>query len=182
MLNAWIDKNDILNLLSKSETINDCVERAKFLFEIHRLKEHRKPKKPQKQRTVNYSEDNNKLIQNYRRAVKYKRKTSYLESFLDSLGDGKREDVIWELKNYYREWFLRGVSFEKLQELEKKDINIENLYTDIIPSGNLKDILKISAKTISRWEKRGYISPIDILGSRECSFQFYIYDLSKIKL
>ena len=137
MLNAWINRGDILKLLSNSETINDCIERNKFLFEIHKLKQHKKPKKPKKQRTINYLDEIAKLIQNYRYAVKYKGKVSYLEKYIDALSEQDKELFT---KNFTEKYG-------------------KDMYINIIPFDNLKNIVKVSDRTISRWVAKGFIEP-----------------------
>jgi len=123
-----------LDLLLRLEAIDDCVERNVLLFKIHRLKQYREPKKPKKQRTVNHSKDIIKEIENYRNAVKYKGRTSYLEKHIGTLTE---EDKMLSIKHF--------------------DVN--TMYINIIPFNNLKDVVKVSDRTISRWAKKGFINP-----------------------
>ena len=53
MLDAWINRDDVLKLLDEAESIGDLLNRRRFIQRIHELKEYREPKKPKKHRMNN---------------------------------------------------------------------------------------------------------------------------------
>ena len=156
MLDAWIHKDDILKWLSDFETINGYIKRDKFLFEAHKLKQYKKPKNSFPKRTVNYVEIIKKDIKNYKYAVKYRGKVSYLEKYIDTLNEQEKELFRKNFNSLYGKY----------------------MYINIIPLKNLKDIVKVSDRTISRWVKRGFIEPKH---SDFTNKPFVYIDLSKIK-
>jgi len=156
MLDAWTKRSDVLDLLFGLDAIDDCVERNVLLFEIHRLKQYREPKKPKKQRTINYSKEIVKAIDNYRNAVKYKGRVSYLEKRIEMLNEPH--------KAFFKKFFNEEYG--------------NNMYINIIPFKNLNDIVKVSDRTIARWIEKGFIKPKR--SSSRNSVLVYV-DLSEIK-
>jgi len=158
MLDAWIKSEDVLKLLSKMETIGNCIEKKRFLFEIHRLKQYKKPKKPPQQRTINYSKAIIKEIENYRNAVENGER-NYLQKQIDIQGESD--------KVHFAKYFDAMYGNDK--------------YINIIPAENLKDIIKVSDRTIKEWNKKNIIR-LKYIEGHQFNTNFYYYDLSEIKV
>ena len=152
MLDAWVNRGDVLKLLFDLEAISDCVEQKRLIFEINRLKKHKNPQKPKKQRVINYLDDVMKSIKNYKHAVKYKGRVSYLEKYIETLNEADKEVFI-------------------------KCFDSNTMYINIIPLENLKNIVKVSDRTISRWAKKGFIKPKE---NHSAHRHFVYVDLAEI--
>jgi len=118
MMDKYIRKQDIFNLLESSSDVDGMINKKDFQLAVTRLKEYRKPKSTTPKNTrINYIDEHISSISNYLLRVK------------------------------------EGVETSPL----------------IFPE-YLKDILKVSKRTVQRWEKSGIIEKSGVY-----------YDLSDIK-
>ena len=53
MLDAWINRDDVLKLLDKSECVNNLLEKRGFIITLNNLKEHKKPKQTRNKNRAN---------------------------------------------------------------------------------------------------------------------------------
>lgn len=173
MLNAWISKNDILSILSKCKRNDNLLEKRQFIIEINRLKEYKKHKRTKKLH-INYISDIKTSIYNYKLSVERKYMIGYFENYFNNLNEYQKEHFKMLFSSY------EGYEWYKC-ELDKKS------YANIIPANNLKDIIKVSNRTILRWRKKGIIRKrIERIyeyqnGEIKRSSTFYYYDLSEIE-
>jgi len=161
MLNAWIKKDDILKLLNDCEIIEGMIDRKGFQVAVSKMKEYKKPKPKPKPKLecklrINYVDECISRIVDYRNNVKYGIEKDYFSKNLEE----STEDL--ELKKFIMKHFTSG--------------NISKLFVrmNVVPKKYLKDILKVSQRTIQRWEKKEIIE--------EIGFDlFECYDLSCIE-
>jgi hypothetical protein len=158
----FIHKEDVLSLLNNIERIGEgLLHKGQFIDKLHSLKQH---EKVTSRRKINYIKDLKLCIENYKKEIKYNRKTGYLEAYSNSLD--------WSEKDMFQHFMYKIVQdgFSK---------------HNIIPACNLKDILKIQQRTVSDWTKKKIIpkhythKSYNIVKSDYYIFKFY--DLSEIE-
>ena len=166
MLNAWNRKKDVLKLIESIETINEFISRDVLIQEITKLKEHKKPKNPKKQRTINYKSYWIEQIENYVDEVKRNLQNSFFWQFMQENSGISIHDIIFEFKQ-------RGGG-------RYKNITENYIYQYIIPYCSRRDIFKVSAKTMYNWEKSYIIRsyPLHIVRENlKIYIHIYIIDL-----
>ena len=156
--------NKLENLVSEYRQIRQGqveLEKRIFITGINQLKEHKKPKKGRVQHQMNYIYENRSLIFNYKMAVKNKLIKGYFENYLNGLNEFQKYNFALEFNHYYFGYkFKDDYGYLYNNELD------ERVYINIIPDFNLKDIINVSSRTISRWikrdieQKQGHFQPV----------------------
>jgi len=155
MINAWINKNDVFNILSECECINEYIERKGLILKINALQEHKRPVKPKKPipERINDVSIIKSNIFNYQINVKIGYQKSYFDEWLDS------ENAIITENGCSRVASTReGLRWTESDEKDfKEKYNINNVKTDIVPINYILSVLGISYRTLIRWKKKGII-------------------------
>lgn len=168
MLDAWINKDDIIRFLDECKGLDNLVERLTFIRGINKLEEHKRPKPPKKPK-INYASNIKKDIKAYLNEVKNGNK-SYLDKWLDEkiIKSGEAKDTT-----------RRELVGERLVRILKVKYDADELYLkmNMIPKRDLKTLLKVSERTVQRWEERHIIKRHTEL---ERYRRFEYYNLSEI--
>jgi hypothetical protein len=147
------------------------IEKNGFLREVSKLKGHRKPKKINKYR-INDKIGIKSHIMNYQRGVKHRHIESHFDTYIEKIDERQRRKLLNEL-----------IYWEYRNETES-DISAR-----IVPASELHSIIKVSERTIARWEKKGVIQKRIFLiegiinvpaKERVSAREFRYYDLSEI--
>ena len=162
MLNAYIDKNDVLDLLKDIKTIDGLIGRDEIINKICSLKQHKKPK-PKKQRGIYNSKIIIKLIEKYQNDVQTGIKESYLIDFIKEKKIFTDKDFINGLNNLFgnqEPYFY---------------------YSNIIPLSALKEIIRCSKKTIYNIMSKDLKRYNILIGNNVGQARIYgIFDVSEL--
>ena len=153
MLNAWISRDDILQLLSEIESRNKMVERIAFVREINRLKEHKKPQIKIK-RTIDYKKETIDSIEQYRNDVKNRTRTSYFDIWLDKedvkrMEGDKVVETISRRNDFGDSLLIELKNNLCVNEHDKNDF----IKMNIVPIEYINELVQKSDRTIQRWQK-----------------------------
>ena len=162
MLDAWIKKKDVINLLSESESIDGMVDRMTFIRGINKIKGSKKPKpKSTKKYFVNNSFDRRNDIRKYWNKVALQNSKSFFYQWKREYKDDIRSDVK----------FVLGYWMMNDDRMDDEMYCLKN----IIPIGDLEKIINVSKRTLYRWEEKGLLNREK---DRRTGLEFY--DLSEL--
>jgi len=173
MLNAWINKNDIILLLDESDSIDNFIDKWTFIQKLNRLKEHKKPKpaKKIKKSTVNHAMEIINDIIRYQNDVRFGYTINYFDKWLD-------DNSFIGLEDENHDGTFRKLFGDYLIETLKIQCNKDERYLkmNIIPKRDLEKIINVSRRTIQRWENKNFIER-----HVDYDIRFEYYNLEAIK-
>ena len=137
MLDAWVNKKDVQNLIEQMECLDGMIERSALIIGINSLKEHKRPKSkpPQKNYRINNKPSLLILIQGYKEAVNM---------------DIRKSCFFVE----YDEW--QKVCYSNF-DIDESNTEIIEASREFVPINQLIGLLKISKRTLGRWVKAGIL-------------------------
>ena len=184
MLDAWINKDEIIRLLEECDSQNNLIERMPFIRGLNSLKAHKKPKKRQG-RTINHISDIINDIRTYQLNVKSGQKKSFIDRWLDEKTINRKKRIEVRGVRWMKEDLGEVPDIITMREFQGDTIittlkwrsSGDDLYVkmNIIPKEYLTEIVKTTRRTIYRYEKKGIIDR-HILDYRKLEY----YDLSEM--
>jgi len=157
MLDAWINKDDILRILSKSETVDNCIERISFIQSLERLNG---TKKPRTKYSIYFAIQNiEKYINDVSKHPNNRYMFKKLKIMIEKYGD--------------RIWYKWHNVMESTLPKKHNFKNYDECMNEMIPKKYFYPLIKLSKRTIARWTREGIIKKhrISVNGLH---FEYYI--------
>ena len=179
MLNAYVKKGDILELIDNIDETDGLIERDLLQSEILKLNQYKKPKKKRAgKRGIGYRKNIVRDIEKYQNGIDND-EVGYVDIYFQQHLHGKL--IINDIKRgYEHKHFFATMFFSDKVKSNNKQIDDIFINRTIVPHNNLSDIIHVSNRTIYRWVEKKLIEKHKILlFGPYCHFEYY--DLEEIK-